>query len=167
MLKLTKKADYGLIAMKHLAEHGEQCAISAKDLAESYGMPQEALAKILQRLVRAGLLQSQQGTKGGYVLARSPRLISVLEVIRVIDGPLLLTACSEGSADCDHATLCTVREPLRKVSQSIQQVLGKLTIWDLREPELSDAERQAASMGNELVTLGGVAGNTQDDAPRS
>ena len=55
MLKLTKKADYGLIAMRHLAEHADLGACSAKDLAEMYSMPQEALAKILQRLTKAGL----------------------------------------------------------------------------------------------------------------
>src|SRR6059058_1389559 len=69
MLKLTKKADYGLMAMRHLAEHGHGAACSAKDVAESYGIPQEALAKILQRLVKAGLLISQHGTNGGYTLA--------------------------------------------------------------------------------------------------
>ena len=61
MLKLTKKADYGLMAMKHLAEHAELGACSAKDVADSYHIPQEALAKILQRLVKAGLLHSQHG----------------------------------------------------------------------------------------------------------
>ena len=72
MLKLTKKADYGLIAVRHLAEHADLGACSAKDLAEMYGIPQEALAKILQRLARSKLLTSQQGTNGGYVLvARS------------------------------------------------------------------------------------------------
>ena len=73
MLKLTKKADYGLIAMRHLAEHADLGACSAKDLAEMYSMPQEALAKILQRLTKAGLLVSQYGTNGGYTLARDPR----------------------------------------------------------------------------------------------
>ena len=72
MLKLTKKADYGLMAMKHLAEHAERGACSAKDVADSYHIPQEALAKILQRLVKAGLLHSQHGTNGGYTLARDP-----------------------------------------------------------------------------------------------
>ena len=76
MLKLTKKADYGLIAVRHLAEHAELGACSAKDLAEIYGLPQEALAKILQRLARSKLLISQQGTNGGYVLSRDPREIS-------------------------------------------------------------------------------------------
>ena len=70
MLKLTKKADYGLMAMKHLAEHAHEGACSAKDVAESYGIPPEALAKILQRLAKAGLLHSQHGINGGYTLAR-------------------------------------------------------------------------------------------------
>ena len=58
-----------------------------------YGIPQEALAKILQRLVRSKLLISQHGTNGGYVLSRDPRTISALEVIRAIEGPLFITSC--------------------------------------------------------------------------
>ena len=109
MLKLTKKADYGLIAMRHLAEHADLGACSAKDLAEMYSMPQEALAKILQRLTKAGLLVSQYGTNGGYTLARNPRQISAFEVIRAIDGPLFITSCSSATEDCDQSDRCTVR----------------------------------------------------------
>jgi len=76
MLRLSKKADYGLMAMKHLAEHADRGACSAKDVADSYRIPQELLAKILQRLVKAGLLKSQHGTHGGYVLARDAKGIS-------------------------------------------------------------------------------------------
>jgi len=70
MLKLTKKADYALMAMKHLAEHPGQNSRSAKDVADAFSIPPEALAKILQRLAKAGLLQSQHGMNGGYTLAR-------------------------------------------------------------------------------------------------
>ena len=87
MLKLTKKADYGLIAVRHLAANADLGACSAKDLAEMYGLPQEALAKLLQKLTKAGLLQSQQGTNGGYTLARDPRSISALDVIKALEGP--------------------------------------------------------------------------------
>ena len=71
MLKLTKKADYALMAMKHLADHAHEGtrSASAKDVADSFGIPPEALAKILQRLAKAGLLHSQHGTNGGYTLA--------------------------------------------------------------------------------------------------
>ncbi len=152
MLKLTKKADYGLIAMRHLAEHADLGACSAKDLAEMYSIPQEALAKILQRLTKAGLLTSQYGTNGGYTLARNPRHISAFEVIRAIDGPLFMTSCSAHSNDCDQSDRCTVREPLRRVSRSIEEVLSKLTIWHMTEPE--------HELATELVTLG-WAGNAQ------
>ena len=147
MLKLTKKADYGLIAMRHLAEHADLGACSAKDLAEMYSIPQEALAKILQRLTKAGLLVSQYGTNGGYTLSRDPRQISALEVIRAIEGPMFITSCSLGD-ECDQSDHCTIRGPLRKVSRAIEEVLNRLTIWEMTEP---DNEPELAS---ELVTLG-------------
>jgi Rrf2 family protein len=140
MLKLTKKADYGLIAMRHLAEHaGPTCA---KEIAEVYGIPPQLLAKILQRLVKAKLLVSQHGTNGGYALARDPRTISAFDVIKAIDGPLFITSCFKGS--CDQTPTCTVREPLRKVNESIEEVLSRLTLWDMSN------EDPAA----ELVALG-------------
>ncbi len=146
MLKLTKKADYGLMAMRHLAEHADLGACSAKDLAEMYMMPQEALAKILQKLTKAGLLVSQHGTNGGYALARDPRRISAFEVIRAIDGPLFITSCSAATEDCEQSDRCTIREPLRRVGRSIEEVLNRLTIWEMTEPEHESAR--------ELVTLG-------------
>ncbi len=144
MLKLTKKADYGLIAMRHLAQHADVGACSAKDLAEIYRLPQEAVAKLLQKLVKGGLLQSQQGMNGGYTLARDPKQISALDVIRAIDGPLFMTSCTTTKGDCGHTTRCTVREPLRKVGRTIEEVLSRLTIWDMVEHE---------EIASELVTL--------------
>ncbi len=139
MLKLTKKADYGLIAMRHLAQHDGSGACSAKDLADIYGIPQEALAKILQRLTKAGLLLSQYGTHGGYTLARDPRTITAFEVIRAIDGPLFMTSCSAAVRGCGQSARCTVREPLRKVSRSIEEVLDRLTLWEMTDPEHAPA----------------------------
>lgn len=135
MLKLTKKADYGLMAMKHLAEHGHGGACSAKDVAESYGIPAEALAKILQRLVKAGLLVSQHGTNGGYTLARRPETISAFEVIRAIDGPLFITSCITVRGECGQSDRCTIREPLRRVNDSIEQVLKSISISEMNEEE--------------------------------
>ncbi|MEO6922798.1 MAG: Rrf2 family transcriptional regulator, partial [Bryocella sp.] len=92
MLRLTKKADYGLMALKYLAE---QCnlsatppAQSAKDIAEAYHIPPQLLAKILQTLAKANILVSHAGTNGGYSLARPASSITAFEVIRAIDGPL-------------------------------------------------------------------------------
>lgn len=151
MLKLTKKADYGLMAMKHLAEHADRNACSAKDVAEAYGIPAEALAKILQRLVKAGLLNSQHGMNGGYTLARDPAAISAFEVIRAIDGPLFITSCVTVRGECDQSGRCTIREPLRRVNQSIEEVLRNISISEMREEIQADDLQSKRT--TELVTI--------------
>ena len=153
MLKLTKKADYGLMAMKHLAEHADAGACSAKDVADAYGIPQEALAKILQRLVKAGLLQSQHGANGGYTLARAANKISAFEVIRAIDGPLFITSCITVRGECGQSGRCTIREPLRRVNESIEQVLRRITISEMKE-ETEEVEAKVESKrAADLITL--------------
>ncbi len=161
MLKLTKKADYGLMAMKHLAEHGERGACSAKDVADAYGIPQEALAKILQRLVKAGLLHSQHGTNGGYTLARDPGMISAFEVIRAIDGPLFITSCVTVRGECDQSDRCSIREPLRRVSHGIEELLRSITILEMKEESAHDGDKAGhdkahdkTKSATEFVTIG-------------
>jgi Rrf2 family protein len=150
VLKLTKKADYALMAMKHLAEHSSEGSRSAKDVSDAYGIPPEALAKILQRLAKAGLLQSQHGINGGYTLARPAHTISAFEVIKAIDGPLFITSCVTIHGDCEQSDLCTIREPLKKVNQGIEDVLRSISIGDMREePHVQGQARKLA----ELVTL--------------
>ena len=92
------------------------------------------------------MLTSHQGTNGGYLLARDARTISALEVIKAIEGPLFLTACVTTRGECGHTSRCTVREPLRRVSQSIEEVLSKINIGDMGEPT-------ATVLPEELVTL--------------
>jgi len=145
MLKLTKKADYGLIALKHLAmrsrrQDGEWSdSANAREIADTYGVPLPLLSKILQKLARAGFLRSEHGTNGGYRLARDPRLISALDVIRTIDGPIILTACftEHGGHECHHTEKCIVREPLRKVHEGILRLLDGITISDMSDPDMN------------------------------
>jgi Rrf2 family protein len=131
MLKLTKKADYGLIAVRHLAERPPETACSANEIARAYGIPTELLAKILQKLAKNGLLVSQHGTNGGYALARRPSEISALEVIRAIEGPLFITSCVTDRRECGQMTRCTVRQPLQKVNETLVNALSAVTISSL------------------------------------
>ena len=160
MLRLTKKADYSLIALKHLASrYVSVCrrdrrlqptrAASAKEIADHYGIPLPLLSKILQKLTREGLLVSEHGTNGGYRLARDPRLISALEVIRVIDGPMILTDCFTEHKQCDHSERCPVRRPLRRIHEGILRLLQNVTIQDM----LRDSEDEAAPPSSPLVAL--------------
>jgi Rrf2 family protein len=157
MLRLTKKADYGLMALKYLAEQSSPSASvaaqSAKDIAQAYHIPPPLLAKILQTLARAGLLVSHAGTNGGYALARPANEISAFEVIRAIDGPLFITSCITIHGACDLAGHCTIKEPLRKVNDSIKDLLSNIHISDLVEMSEGSHNEDGAAVGGGLVTI--------------
>jgi Rrf2 family protein len=142
MLKLTKKADYGLIALRHLALGEAGVTASAKEMADAYHLPLPLLSKILQKLARGGMLKSVAGTNGGYRLTRDPKNISAMEVIRAIDGPIVLTSCfTEHSGEhksCNTSAMCTVREPLRRVHEAMLGLLEKFTIAELAADSKKD-----------------------------
>ena len=124
---LTRRACYGLIAAKHLAEHAGEGSSSAHDLAECYRLPHEALAKILQQLATAGVLMSHRGIKGGYTLARDPRYISVFDVIEANEGPRRTAIRGERWR---HLESVSGYHQLRMVHQVVADMLRELTIED-------------------------------------
>ena len=150
MLRLTKKADYGLMALKFIAEHADSVSLSAKDIAEAYHIPPQLLAKILQRLAKEGLLRSHAGMNGGYTLSRGAKEITAFEVIRAIDGPLFITSCVTESGLCDLTNSCTIKEPLARVNESISDVLKKIRISDLVESDHTHAHPKTEQ---DLVTI--------------
>jgi Rrf2 family protein len=153
MLRLSKKADYALIAMKHLAlrgDRGTQGSASAREIAELYDIPVELMAKVLQRLVRRGLLASQQGTRGGYQLAQRPAQISVADVIQAIEGPVTVTACSTDEGQCEQFSKCNVRDPLWRVRERILTALGECTIAELAADPPIPAPARAAVLHTHL-----------------
>jgi len=129
MLRLSKKADYALIAMKHLALR--EGSSSAREIAEQYAIPADLMAKVLQRLVSRGLLTSQQGTRGGYYLAKEPGAISVADGIQAIDGPLTVTACSGVQSRCGQFATCNVRDPLWKIRERIVSALSTCSVSEI------------------------------------
>lgn len=147
MLRLSKKADYALMSMKHLAmRHDAAASCSAREIAEAYEIPLELLAKVLQRLVRTRLLVSVQGTRGGYRLGRPATSIPVAEVIQAVDGPVAVTACSPNDHRCEQYSKCSIRDPLWKIRGRILEALNTVTIADLMtDPEPPAAESPGVS----------------------
>jgi Rrf2 family protein len=94
-------------------------------------------------------LISEHGTNGGYRLARDARAITALEVIRLIDGPIILTECFTEHAHCDHSTRCSVRKPLRRIHEGILRLLAGVTIQDM----LEDSEDEVPPPAAPLVAL--------------
>jgi Rrf2 family protein len=139
MLRLSKRADYALIAMRHLALNSDRGWASAREIAEQYNVPVELLAKVLQRLVRSGLLASHQGINGGYELGRPATQISVADVIQSIDGPLTMTACSEADESCDQYARCNIRDPLWRIKDRIVASLQTCSIHEMATESLPGA----------------------------
>jgi Rrf2 family protein len=161
MLRLTKKADYSLIALRYFAgrraQSGANAAASAKEVADSCGIPLPLLSKLLQKLGKSGFLTAAHGTNGGYRLARDPGLISTLEVIRAIDGPIVLANCFTADAACGHALRCTVRRPLRRIHDGILRLLEAVSIQDMLSddgfPPPSESSSGCATRPQKFVPL--------------
>ena len=131
MLRLSKKADYALIAITHLTL--KPGSSSAREIAEQFDIPIELMAKVLQRLTRRGLLASQQGTRGGYQLAKAASAITIADVIQAIDGPVAVTACSAHAERCGQFAKCNVRDPLWKIREIIVSALNMTTVSELAQ----------------------------------
>ena len=140
MLRLSQKSDYALMAMKHLALRTDGGASSsAREMSEAYDIPLELLAKVLQRLVRARLLVSVQGTRGGYRLGRPATAISVADVIQAVDGPVTVTACSTDDHNCDQYSKCSIRDPLWKIKNRILETLTTVSVAEIAADPVTPA----------------------------
>ena len=136
MIRLSKRTDYGFLAIQHLltAPRGEYR--SAREIAATYDIPPALMAKLLQRLARKGLVASHHGIKGGYQIVREASEITLWEFIEALEGPLGAPDCRHPSAEeCRKAGSCAGRRPVRAVQKKIAEVLGRTTLRDLAKLE--------------------------------
>lgn len=131
MLRFTKRADYGLMAIHYIATHGDEGAVSAKRIAEEFRIPPERLAKILQRLAKKKLIASHNGPKGGYILTRPPGDITVGQVLRALEGPVRIVSCMAANDDCPQFSRCNLRRPVQKIQDSISYMLDTMSLSEL------------------------------------
>jgi len=141
MLRLSKKADYGLMALQYLASvqtTGTSVrVVNTKEIAEEYNIPLELLAKVLQTLAKQGLVVGHNGPKGGYLLAREASAITVAQVLEAIEGRVAITECyyEKPGSSCLQQEHCNIRTPLLKVQDSIYQLLNSMTVEDMMGSE--------------------------------
>jgi Rrf2 family protein len=131
MLRFTKQVDYGLMAMQYVTEHQGDTPVGVKRIADKFGIPVEVLAKVLQRLAKGGLMVAQSGPGGGYRLTLSPSVMTVGQVIRVLEGPLAIVKCMVDHGDCAQASRCTLRSPARRLQAAITDLLDTMTLAEL------------------------------------
>ena len=130
MLKLSKKTEYAILAVKYMALNNKFNCITAKEISNNYNIPYELLSKILQRLTKNKIIISYQGIKGGYSLARNANDITLKEVITAIE-KIQITNCMKlngSSKDCSRFDCCQIRNPLQKVQMEIDRIFNSTTI---------------------------------------
>jgi len=135
VLRLTKLTDYAIVVMTHLATDPERARSNAKDLAVEAHLPAPMVSKVLKTLTRRGLLVSQRGAAGGYLLARPPAEISVADIIEALDGPLALAQCCEVEPEsCDHRPVCPVTGHWHRINTAIHEALSGIKLADMARP---------------------------------
>lgn len=132
MLRLARQTDYGIVLLAWMARAPAGTPHSARSLARRAGLPLPTASKVLKALARAGLLRSVRGARGGYLLARPAREITLDEVVACLEGPIGVTACVPASGEaCAHEEGCPSREPMRRLNRALAGTLRRLTLLDL------------------------------------
>jgi len=143
MLSLTRKSDYGLVALAFLAKRRlEADPVSSREIAEFFGMPPALLSNILKDLAKARIVESVRGATGGYVLAREPEDVSVWEVVIAIEGHFQFSKCSSTlpivGQGCEMEDRCPIRVPIRNLHKRISGMLEQTRLSELLEQEPQD-----------------------------
>ena len=144
MLRLNRITDYAVVVLTQMANEPDK-RVTAPQLSEESNVPAPTVAKVLKALAREGVLASQRGVNGGYRLARPAGDISMLEVIRALEGPISLTACVDGAeGDCNVELLCPVRGNWDRVNTAIRSALADVSLEDMAIPTMFGVPLRAA-----------------------
>lgn len=139
MLRLSKLTDYATVILSFMAKD-ETHVHAAMEIAAATGIALPTVSKILKSLVKAGVLISTRGAKGGYALARVPEKISVATVISALEGPIALTECSISHQGCEQASGCDIRGNWSLINRTIHNALESVTLADMIRPTVVPEE---------------------------
>lgn len=139
MLQLTKRTEYGLIALTHLAQRAGK-VVSVREICEHYPVPKRLVAEVLKDLCHAQLVESTRGSSGGYALARAPEAISVGDVVLALEGAPSLTSCASlgmfRAHACDVEHVCPIRSPIETLRLELWKLLTRTNLRDLLQHPL-------------------------------
>jgi Rrf2 family protein len=134
MLKLSKKTEYAIIALLDMAGNEDNQLTTVKDLSQKYNIPRDLMGKVMQNLVKQGLIMSQQGVKGGYKIARPAGEININSVIQAVDGPISLVDCKIHDRDnCDQLEFCNIKSPMHFIHSELLNFFNGITLDDFNK----------------------------------
>jgi len=150
---LSRSADYGLRALIFLAGQERDGPIRLDEIAQAQAVPATLLSKILQTLVKAGILRSQKGYRGGFSLVADPDEVTLENVIQLIDGPFTVFECLSDESFCALCSGCKLRTKFQELQDAMRGMLRQTTLADVMDREPAEAPR-----GRSLPGAGGPCG---------
>lgn len=140
---LTSRGDYGLLLMVSLARNSGNGPQSISEIADSLHLSPPFLEQITFKLRRAGLIKSKRGRDGGYFITRPPGMVSVVEVLEALEGPIRIVTCQ--GADCLVSSNCLTHDFWRAFQRYLHKTLQTITLADL----LSGSPHKLLPINNE------------------
>ena len=129
MLKLTRKLEYALIALRHMQDKGDSLS-SAREISDMYLIPHELLAKTLQQMTRLNYIKAAQGPLGGYRIRKGLTEISMTQFMEDLEGPIGIVDCNINS-DCIQLDNCNIRMPLKQINSNIRAIFNEIRVGDI------------------------------------
>ena len=130
-MKLSTRTRYGIRAILELAENYGNGPLQLRIIARDQGVSVKYLEQLMAMLKAAGIVRSVRGSKGGYILAKSPGQVKVSECFQCLEGSLITTECVEDESFCERTNDCIARQVWTEVQEAVMGVLQSMTLQDL------------------------------------
>lgn len=134
MLALSKKVEYGLMALLHMESLRGGALATAKDISDAYAIPGELLGKVMQSLARANLVEAILGAHGGYRLRKPLEQVTLGNVIEAVDGPVHFARCHESPDQCGQFHSCNIKEPVMQIHEQLVNFIHGISLASFRAP---------------------------------
>jgi Rrf2 family iron-sulfur cluster assembly transcriptional regulator len=140
-MQITRSGEYGLRGLLFLAKQPPEKVILVSEISKDQKIPETFLAKIFQRLSKAGLLRSARGAKGGFSLGKPASEITMREIVEAIEGPIAINRCLLRQGECEEEKACSLRQVWEEAQQRFVEILDRTTIEDLVRHEIRNGSK--------------------------
>ena len=130
-MKYSQSSEWAIDSLFYMAVNGDRQDFSVEEVAQAQHVSGSYLAKVFQQLVKAGLLRSHRGAKGGYQLSRSAAEITLLDVAMVFEGASPMYECNATNKNCSLGPKCLIVSTFREAEKSMHEVLERVSLEDL------------------------------------
>ncbi len=134
-MHVSTKGRYGLRILLDVAMHETKGPVALRDIAQRQDLSQKYLWQVINPLKVAGLLRATRGAHGGYVLAKSPKRISIRDIVDILEGPVCIVGCVQSPGTCERSEDCTARDAWAEIENRLKETMDGITLQYLLDQQ--------------------------------